>query len=343
MKIAFTGDISFNNGYSYLNKYCNNNFYLPIEIDFFVGNLECLAKSDDGSTNPYKIPTLSTSAKAIEQLNKFGFTHVSLANNHIYDNLESGLLNTISTLDKINISYFGASVKTSAKSSIILDSKNGFKVGILNYVDITTHPCPPPDTTIQVSYFDLEKVKTEISQLKRVCKYVIVYLHWGGKSENMMFPDSDQLRKAKLLSKTDADVIIGHHSHVIHPIVNYGKKKIYYSLGNFCFDDIEFNNQVLRLKEKNKRGLIVILDFGNDGINHRVLGTQIDRNGEINVIESYVNRKFLFQILSVFPFLLNFQFHFNQLIVRPVKFLFSGNPITQLRKIDSKKLKSLFK
>ncbi|WP_026952296.1 CapA family protein [Algoriphagus mannitolivorans] len=343
MKIAFSGDISFNNRYSSIDKKRFSQFKLPFETDYFIGNLECLASGENGEINPFKIPSLSTSSKALEQLKTFGFTHVALANNHIYDNLESGLKKTTSILDQLNIQYFGAAVKTPAQSSLILESSEGFKVGILNYVDKPTNPCPPPDTTIQVSYFDIGKVKADITQLKTSCKYVIIYLHWGGKSENMMFPDSDQLRKARQLSETDADVIIGHHSHVIHPIVNQQGKKIYYSLGNFCFDDINFNNQTFSLKEENKRGLIVLLDFGNQGIIHRVVGTRIRHDGEITFIESYHNRSALFHMLSLFPPLLNLQFHFNHKLIRPIKFLFRGNPIKQMKKIDGKKIKSLFK
>jgi Putative enzyme of poly-gamma-glutamate biosynthesis (capsule formation) len=343
MKIAFCGDISFNNRYSYINEKRFSEFKLPFETDYFIGNLECLANAEDGAINPFKIPSLSTFSEALVQLKKFGFTHLALANNHVYDNLESGFLKTTSTLDQLDIQYFGAAVKTPVQSSLILKSSEGFNVGILNYVDKPTNPCPPPDTKIEVSYFDMEKVQADITQLKVSCKYVIIYLHWGGKSENMMFPDSDQLKKAKLLSETEADVIIGHHSHVIHPIVNEKGKKIYYSLGNFCFDDIEFNNQTIHLKEKNKQGLIVLLDFGNHGINYTVVGTRINYDGEITFMDSYPNRSILFHMLSMFPPLLNLQFHFNHKFIRPIKFLFRGNPIKQIKKIDGKKIKSLLK
>lgn len=342
MKIAFSGDISLNNRYATAEKGRFTNFELPVKTDYFIGNLECLVSGDKG-VNPHKIPSLSTSKEAIYQLERFGFTHVALANNHIFDNLESGFLKTTTALDEMGIGYFGASLNSPNLPYLILENEENIKVGILNYVDKSTNPTPPSKTDINVSYFNLETLREDVKLLKKSCNYVVIYIHWGGKSENMLYPDADQLAKAKKLALTDADVIVGHHSHVIHPIVVEKGKYIYYSLGNFCFDNIYFNNRTTYLKKKNKKGLILHLEFGKTGIKHNVFGTKIDENGEINIVKAYKNQSFLFRMLSIFPPLLNLQFQFNYRILRPLKFLFRGNPISQLKKIDSKKIKSLFK
>ena len=109
--VCFLGDICLNNGYDLSFKNKENPFGniepLLKNSKLVIGNLECTAWGEDG-VNTLKIPRLNTKLETLNFLNNINLKLALLANNHIYDNLESGFRKTISFLESHGINYIGA-------------------------------------------------------------------------------------------------------------------------------------------------------------------------------------------------------------------------------------------
>lgn len=264
VKIAFLGDISLNDEYIDLYKQKINPFLkldpLLSEQDCVIGNLECLPRGNDGE-NILKKPRLTTTVETLKYLTNIHLDIACLAQNHIYDHLEDGFDKTTSFLKDINIKYLGAGkTKKDASEEIILD-KNGLKIGILNYVTSDTNPNLPDDSKVYLNVFNLRDAQEKIKTLRPVVNHIILQLHWGGRVEGGLYPDFDQPKIARKLINAGADLIIGHHSHTIQPFEVYKGKYIFYSLGNFCFADLNFEGELYPLKKQSKQGLLAVVEF----------------------------------------------------------------------------------
>lgn len=140
---------------------------------------------------------------------------VSLANNHSRDYLQKGYDDTKLNLKNKGIGYFG--YKETWTTTI-----KGVKIGLIGH------------TGWEASKKAKELIKSQIETLKAEgCQLVIVSFHWG--SEYTFYPNATQKQLAHYAIDQGADLILGHHPHVMQGIERYKDKHIVYSLGNFCF------------------------------------------------------------------------------------------------------------
>lgn len=140
---------------------------------------------------------------------------VNIANNHIYDYLELGFKDTVETLNKSNIAYCGYDNR-------YLTEIKGIKVGFIGYNAWSDTSSLRND------------IKNDINFLKNQgVKLIIASFHWGIERE--YYPNSIQKSIARYSIDCGADLILGHHPHVIQGIETYKGKNIVYSLGNFSF------------------------------------------------------------------------------------------------------------
>lgn len=145
---------------------------------------------------------------------------VTLANNHSLDFQESGFNDTAANLTNAGIEYTGY-----GHQSII--TRQGVKFGFLGYNALGA-------TENGVNLDNLKTTMTsEISALKKDADVVIVNIHWG--EENAYTPNAVQKDLGHYLIDQGADLVLGHHAHVLQPIERYNGKYIAYSLGNFSF------------------------------------------------------------------------------------------------------------
>lgn len=263
MRIAFLGDISFNDHYNDLYQRGENPFdeigaFLK-QNDYIVGNLECMAKGDKGE-NLLKAPRLKTNIETLNYLNDIGVNVVELAHNHVFDNLKDGFKKTINFLDKNKIQYLGASDKKGEEKEPLILEQDGISVCLLNYVTKDTNPNLPKDADVYPNWFDEERIIQEIQKYKQKYNYVFLLLHWGGRMEGSKYPDWHQPQQAKRLIDAGADMIIGNHSHTIQPYEIYKGKYIFYSLGNFCFSAVVFEGRVTNYMHA-KKNCISLLPF----------------------------------------------------------------------------------
>lgn len=140
---------------------------------------------------------------------------VNTANNHSHDYGEQSFNDTLAALDDAGIVHFGYD------ETAVMDVK-GIKVGLVGIYELYDHL-----EREQQLKDNIAKVKADGAQL------IVVIFHWGNETETV--PDSNQTTLGRIAIDEGADLVCGHHPHVLQGIETYKGKNIVYSLGNFCF------------------------------------------------------------------------------------------------------------
>ncbi len=167
-------------------------------------------------------------------LRRAGFTIVSLANNHILDQGISGLQQTAGILEKSGISFSGADAVSLSHKGVVI-AAGGCRVGFLSFTD-TLNSLRISDYARDgiINYNDTERITAAVRDMRSRADIVIVSLHWG--RELYPEPSERQLDLAASLTSAGADIIAGHHPHVIQPYKRINGGHVFFSLGNFVFD-----------------------------------------------------------------------------------------------------------
>lgn len=186
-------------------------------VDSIIGNLEGVITEDTECKNKEIVFTFSLSTSKL--LAKHNIDGVSLANNHSGDCYKSGLANTKQNLDAHDLFYLDGNDSATKYHTIVVGEKRIAIVGM---------------NEIGISQNDFSDSYTLISSLKNDHDAVVVHIHWGYEYSKQ--PSLIQKEIAHALIDSGADVIIGHHPHVVQPVEYYKKGLIFYSLGNFIFD-----------------------------------------------------------------------------------------------------------
>jgi len=145
---------------------------------------------------------------------------VNLANNHCMDFLNKGFTDTIATLDHAGITSFG-------DKKVTVYEKNGVKIGLIG-----VNTLGPLEEGVNTKNL-MTELKANIQALKESTSLIIVSFHWG--TENKYYPTQEQRKLGRFAVDQGADLVLGHHPHVIQPYEVYKGKCIVYSLGNFVF------------------------------------------------------------------------------------------------------------
>ena len=301
VRIKFIGDVSFNDRYIPLLESGKNPFSaispLLNDADLVVGNLECLAEGT--AQNEAKIPRIHTSVKALDALKDLNLGLVSLATNHVYDNLEEGFRNTTNKLDQLGVEYLGASLIKELASMPYVFEKNGWKIGFLNYVHDDTNPKIPEGAGVYASRYWMHQIIEDIHRLKSEVDKVVVLLHWGGKCDYGYLPHQEQIVHAKQMVNAGASAIIGHHTHTFQASLNYRNAPIYFSLGNFCFDDIVIGKSTFRIRGSGRKSGVLELIFTEEEVSDsvstfRINGLNVEPDSNLKGEFGKWNRRFWF-------------------------------------------------
>ena len=241
------GDIAFSKRMEKcITKYGSDYFFKKIKLflssgDIIFGNLESpLTNSSIKNSSHYsklvddpllgRRVYLKASPLVIRSLKAANFNILSIANNHILDYGKKGLIDTINYLSKSRIQTVGAGLNLEfARKPTILKIKSK-KVGFLAYsytyeATKNHHGCAPIWRFI---------IKQDIKSLKKMVDVVVVSFHYG--KEFSTLPSFFQKSISHFAIDSGADIVLGHHPHVLQPIEFYKDKIIAYSLGNFLFD-----------------------------------------------------------------------------------------------------------
>jgi hypothetical protein len=298
-QLCFVGDISLNGMYgeAFSSNYSSYPFTLIKsqwkDCDLVVGNLES-PLVPEGRIEPefeYKAP-LRADIRHAAGLRQAGFNALCLSNNHILDYGELGADSTQALLDEQGLLHFGYGGNLDAAKALKTLTVNSLTVGFVGYTDmVIDSPFWAGPTTRGIAKLDIDAARDETAKQKASVDILVVSLHWG--IEHFYLPSPEQLRNARTLVDSGADLVIGHHPHVLQGIERYKNGLIAYSLGNFVFSDILWKWQtpegenklsLFPVKGRKRYGAILKVKIGSTGISsHEVIGTFINNRGQIQV------------------------------------------------------------
>lgn len=189
--------------------------------DVVMANLEGAVTDGGEHYAPEAGNDFAFSPEVVGELKKYNFNFFNIANNHLTDQGASGLQETRVNLKNLGFNFSGcADAEVGACSGKVMEI-NGLKVAMVG-LSMVYHN------------FDLVEAQKIISEFKKQTDLVIVNIHWGTEYEHEY--NTTQSITAHALSDSGADIIIGHHPHVVQGLEMYNNKPIFYSLGNFIFD-----------------------------------------------------------------------------------------------------------
>lgn len=206
--------------------------------DIAMANLEAplTRQSDPVADKRY---TFKVDPEAAAAMQRAGLTVLTLANNHIGDFGPEGVTDTIAALRPHGLRYTGAGADLKqARRPTALATEHG-SVGFLAYSNTLPKSfyakADRPGTAPGYAEF----IRKDIRRLREFVDYVVVSFHWG--AELMTEPKDYQQRLARIAIDSGAQVVIGHHPHVLQGVEFYNGGVIYYSLGNFAFGSYSRN------------------------------------------------------------------------------------------------------
>lgn len=205
--------------------------------DLIVGNLEVPLTRYTVPLSPEKKYAYKAEPESALALKEFGFDLLCLANNHILDYGVMGLLETQKTLDQYGIRYFGAGASYQAAIAGEVVERAGTRIGFLgfmqryrayrNYSGYFAQGDQPG-----VADMKEKTVQEAIAALRPRVDLLVVSFHWG---RNYKPVTEKQKQWGKLAIEYGADLVLGHHPHIVQGVEIYQNVPIVYSLGNFTF------------------------------------------------------------------------------------------------------------
>jgi len=243
LTVTFTGDVLLDRGVrrTIEQHHGDANCLFSPSVDsvfassqFVVANLECPATT-------IKSPALKNfifrgEPEWLQVLKEHGITHLNLANNHSVDQGRRGLIDTRDNVIKAGMVPIGAGncmdqavqpvlIATHPRNVYVLAS---LRLSLENFAYLPDLPC--------VSQESFELMEQRVRQLRQDDPHccIVVCLHWG--AEHMLRPAIQQATQAHRLIDAGADALICHHTHTMQTVEHYKGAPIYYSIGNFIFD-----------------------------------------------------------------------------------------------------------
>lgn len=274
----FAGDINFDENWESVRFADRNNIEIPEcftngllgqmqDADLMMINNEC-TYGTKGMPLAGKAFTFRGHPRRAKNLKALGVDIVSLANNHVYDYGEQGLLATMKTLKNLSIPYVGAGKNLDEASEVLYFVINGKKIAITAATQIertyyyTKEATKNSPGVLKCQY--PEKYIRVIKNAKKHADYVIAFVHWG--TEGKVFFEKDQVDLGRKFVNAGADVIIGGHTHCLQGIEYYKDVPVFYSLGNFWFDW-----DVKNSKDTGMLQIIIPEDMKNSEIRYRFI------------------------------------------------------------------------
>ena len=234
------------------------------QAQVIVGNLECPATKIEAPV--FKRFIFRGEPEWLNTLRQHGITHLNLANNHSIDQGREGLLDTRKNILEADMIPIGAGQNMAEAALPVLLASEPRKVWLVpslrlaleNYAYLLDQPC--------VSQEPMDSLLERVHRIKKAdsTAIVIVSLHWGG--EHTLQPVPRQRMEAHQMILAGADVLVCHHTHTLQTIEDYHGKTIYYSIGNFIFD---------QAKSLNSEACMVRLKISQDSLDVETIPVEI--------------------------------------------------------------------
>lgn len=207
-----------------------------VNADIFYLNHEYTV-SERGEALAGKLYTFRAKPERMKILEEMGTDLVSLANNHIYDYGEEGMLDTLEYLDEAEIPYVGGGRNLEEAARPVYYIVNGVKIGFVaaSNAELTLYtPAAGEDSPGILEAYDTAAYDQIISRAAKECDYLIAYIHWGPEDVNQYA--EYQTAQGKEFLDAGADIVVGGHPHVLQGIEYMDGKPVIYSMGDFWFN-----------------------------------------------------------------------------------------------------------
>lgn len=220
-------------GYDFTDAY-ERVAHLIEEPDVAILNQETIISTEH---NVSSYPMFNSPVELGEEMLEIGFDVFNIATNHSIDCGEKGLISAINFWKEKGAITTGAYLNSDDFANIPMHEVNGVKVAYLGLTESTNGLSLPDDTeVILVLASEESRIQQRIAQAKEKADIVVVNAHWG--NEYTHEPTENQRQLAEKMASWGADVIIGHHPHVIQPVeyienADGRRTLVAYSLGNF--------------------------------------------------------------------------------------------------------------
>ena len=264
VSLVAVGDISFSRGVERMVKKQKDLNYPFLKIrdylksaDLVFGNLE--TPITEGPEIPDFEMVFRSNPGTEQTLKQAGFSVLSLANNHTPNFGEQGLKDTFNYLAEVGIKFVGAGNNEQEANQPVYIETKGIKFAFLAYNDTDIVPASyeAANSHAGTAFMRTEKMAEAVKEAKQKTDFVIISMHAGIEYTDK--PNDSQVNFAHAAIDAGADLVIGHHPHVVQTMEKYKGKYIFYSLGNFVFDQPQ--------SQETKEGLAIKVYFAKDGIN----------------------------------------------------------------------------
>lgn len=274
------------------------------QLDYMILNNE-FALSDRGEPMSGKAYTFCAPKKNAKLLAQMGVDAVSLANNHVYDYGRQAFLDTLTSLNKEGIAYTGAGKNAKEAKKPVYFNCKGKTIAVIAATRAEKYILTPEagenSPGVFRTYEPSQYVKA-IRKAKKKADIVIAFVHWG--TEYSVALEDAQKEQGKMYIDAGADVVVGAHTHCMQGVGYYNGKPIFYSLGNFWFNEKTLYTTILQLdireNGKIKASMVPCLQSGKETrlltkakekkkfIRHI---NSISTNGKLNAKGEVVQRK----------------------------------------------------
>ncbi|MBD1938936.1 CapA family protein [Microcoleus sp. FACHB-68] len=253
--LMFAGDVTLSDSFADVAgndyKWAFAQMDLYRQVDVAMVNLENpLTRSE--TIRPGKEFNFKADPESVQVLTEGGVDIVNLANNHTMDYEAPGLEETLQTLDGAGIRYVGAGrdIKEARRPEII--EVKGQRIAYLGYYDPESHAAA--EQVAGTNPLLEAQIAEDISAIRNQVDWIIVNYHWGAELAD--YPADWQRQLAHFTIDQGADVVVGHHPHVLQGAEIYKGRPIAYSLGNFIFGGnsrSDYDTAVLKVSLKGQK------------------------------------------------------------------------------------------
>lgn len=215
------------------------------EATVSFANQETMIGGEEIGLSSY--PSFNSPKEVGDAVREMGFDIVSIANNHTLDRGEEAILSAIDYWNTLDIPYVGAYESAEDAQDIrVLETEEGLSLAFVAYTYGTNGIPVPAGKDYLVNFIDREKIAADIAKAKELADVVVTSLHFGEEYEIM--PNDAQKDLVQFVTNEGADIILGHHPHVLQPVDWVEGKDghqafVVYSLGNFFSGQRDFEKQ----------------------------------------------------------------------------------------------------
>lgn len=258
LNICFLGDF-------YSQTKINDNF-IDKNITQFLKEKDLVICNFEGSlfsekNNNRKRCKLLQEKNNLTILKKNNIKALCLSNNHIFDFGDASFIKTKKNLEENGFFTFGGGKNIDEARDIKIIKIKGTKIGFLSYSWNITGAQIARKNKPGVAPLNKKQIIEDIKKNKSKTDILIISLHWGFEKERYPLPKDTIL--AKEIINAGADIIYGHHPHVLQGVEKYKEKHIIYSAGNFIFSDINTKRYNIKQNDEQKKILFTSIEFNN--------------------------------------------------------------------------------